>query len=350
MKRNVEDRVMSLIIGYLYEFARKGWIKKFLGAATSPEIIETPDRFRDFPEVIKELCIACGACIVACPSPAAIKLVRTGDKDSENGEGITYPVINTDACIRCGFCAEICPTDPKTLRTGENHLIKKEFAILPVEKMFVIDDYLCTRCNKCLNTCKVGALIEKDGMIIIDQSKCVACKECMKTCPVKGAIKGIYISNIVGQKEVINIVINALEEFIEAQKDELEDLPLEKVIEFEFPAYGIMEQAREILQDEDTVRDIVEGITDRLELRIITWDDSKCKDCRLCVDECPTGAISYDKEKGVTRDSKKCLRCTTCYQTCPFSVVGSYVAKFLLVETELKEEKIIVTVKPSLLI
>ena len=106
---------MSSVIWYLYEFARKGWIENFAGAATNTEIVETPDRFRDFPEVIRELCIACGACTAACPSPAAIRLVRTKDKDAENGEGITYPVINTDACIRCGFCAEVCPTDPKTL-------------------------------------------------------------------------------------------------------------------------------------------------------------------------------------------------------------------------------------------
>ncbi|HML04833.1 MAG TPA: 4Fe-4S binding protein, partial [Methanobacterium sp.] len=104
---------------------------------------------------------------------------------------------------------------------------------------------------------------------------------------------------------------------------------------------------REILKDENIVRDIIERVTDRLKLRIITWDDSKCTNCRLCVDECPSGAITYDKEKGVTRDSKKCLRCTTCYQTCPFGVAGSYVARFLLTESELKDDKILVTVKPA---
>ncbi|MEN4006934.1 MAG: 4Fe-4S binding protein [Methanobacteriaceae archaeon] len=339
---------MSSVIWYLYEFARKGWIEKFVGAATNPEIVETPDRFRDFPEVIKEHCIACGACTAACPSPAAIKLVRT--KDSENGEGITYPVINTDSCIRCGFCAEVCPTDPKTLRTGENHLISEEFTILPAEKIFVIDDYLCIRCKKCIKACKVeGAIIEEDDRIMIDQSRCVACGECLKICPIKGAVKGIYISSVEGQKEVINMVVHALEEFIEARQDELRELSPEEVVKLEFSAAGIIKKAREILKDEDITRDIVERVTDRLKLKIITWDDSKCKQCKLCVDECPTGAISYDEEKGVVRDSDKCIRCTTCYQTCPFGVAGSYIARFLLTETKLKEENILVTVKPSLL-
>jgi len=341
---------MSSVIWYLYEFARKGWVENFVGSATNPETVETPDRFRDFPEVYRELCIACGACTAACPSPAAIKLVRTKDKDNENGEGITYPIINTDACIRCGFCAEVCPTDPKTLRMGESHLIREEFTILPAEKMFVIDDYLCIRCKKCMKACKVeGAIIQEDNKTMIDQSKCIACGECAKACPVKGAIKGIYISNVEGQKDVINMVVNRLESLVESKQDELKDLPPEKMVKFEIPFDDILEEAREILPDEELIKDIVEKVTDRLKLRIITWDDSKCKQCKLCVDECPTGAITYDEKEGVVRDSKKCLRCTTCYQTCPFGVAGFYVARFLLTETELKENKVLVTVKPELL-
>lgn len=341
---------MSSVIWYLYEFARKGWIENFAASATDREIIESPDRFRDFPEVIRELCIACGACTAACPSPAAIRLVRTKDKDMEEGEGITYPVINTDACIRCGFCAEVCPTDPKTLRTGESHLIREEFTILPAEKMFVIDDYLCIRCKKCMKACKVeNAIIEEDNKVMIDQSKCIACGECAKTCPVKGAIKGIYISNVEGQKDVINLVIHTLEDLIEAKQDELKDLPPEQIMKFEVPFADILEEARGMLPEEEQIRDIVEKVTDRLKLRIITWDDSKCNNCRLCVDDCPSGAITYDEEKGVQRDAKKCLRCTTCYQTCPFGVAGSYVARFLLTSTELQEDKIKVTVKPALL-
>ena len=48
---------------------------------------------------------------------------------------------------------------------------------------------------------------------MIDQSRCIACGECAKTCPVKGAIKGIYISNVEGQKDVINLVVHTLEDF-----------------------------------------------------------------------------------------------------------------------------------------
>ena len=132
---------MSSLMWYIYDFARKAWAQGFANAKTSPEIVEKPSRFRNFPNVIKEYCIGCGACISSCPSPNAIKLVR--DEDDETKEGVTYPIINKSACIRCGFCAEVCPTEPKTLECGENHLLKPEFNIIPSKRQFIIDDYLC---------------------------------------------------------------------------------------------------------------------------------------------------------------------------------------------------------------
>jgi energy-converting hydrogenase A subunit P len=96
---------------YVYNFARRAWTDAFANAKSEPEISEKPIRFRDFPKVNKEYCIGCGACTASCPSPNAIKLVR--DEDTEEGAGMTYPVIKLGACIRCGFCAEVCPTDPK---------------------------------------------------------------------------------------------------------------------------------------------------------------------------------------------------------------------------------------------
>ena len=82
---------MSSLMWYIYDFARKAWAQGFT----------KPSRFRNIPNIIKEYCIGCGACISSCPSPNAIKLVR--DEDDETKEGVTYPIINKSACIRCGF-------------------------------------------------------------------------------------------------------------------------------------------------------------------------------------------------------------------------------------------------------
>lgn len=336
---------MSSVIWYLYEFARKSWAENFAAAKSDKEIMDAPDRFRNFPEVHKEYCIACGACTAACPAPMAIKLVR--DEDSEHEDGFTYPVINNRGCIRCGFCAEVCPTDPKTLTCGENHLIREDFTILPVDKKFVIDDYLCIRCKKCMKTCKVGdAIVEEDNKIVIDQSKCISCGECLKTCPVKGAIKGIHISHVEEQKEIINLVVDGLEAKIEAEQNKIKEIEGSDVYSFDISAVELIEEAREILDDDELIDDIIENITDRLKLRVITWDKDKCTNCRLCVKECPSGAIKYTREEGVVRNPDKCLRCSICYQTCPFGAIGYYISRFLYKRDE-ADKLIHVTVKTS---
>ena len=48
---------MSSLMWYIYDFARKAWTDAFANAKTDPEIVEKPERFRDFPKVNKEYCI-----------------------------------------------------------------------------------------------------------------------------------------------------------------------------------------------------------------------------------------------------------------------------------------------------
>lgn len=265
---------MSSIIWYLYEFARKSFVEGFTDAKSKHDIVEKPDRFRDFPEVIKKYCIGCGACTQSCPSPHAIKLVRDGDNNEK--EGIIYPVINKQACIRCGFCAEICPTDPKTLLCGENHLIREEFNIIPSKRQYLVDDFLCIKCKKCIKSCPVkGAIIEKDNKIMVDQSKCIFCENCLEACPVKGAMKGVFVDNLEEQKSIISLVVNTLEEYIENKEEELQNLPSEKLIKLQLPLSEIWDKALEILLDEEEALEIIENATDRLKIKIITWDDTK---------------------------------------------------------------------------
>jgi len=331
---------MSSAIWYLYEIARKKWIDRFVDAKTEPEIAESPSRFRDFPEVQKELCISCGACLFSCPSPGAIKLVR--DEEEE----MIFPVIDMKKCIRCGFCVEVCPTEPKTLVSGENHLIMEEYRIIPKEKVYIADEYLCIKCKKCIDACNVGAISIRDNMIVIDQLKCVSCGDCIKACPVKGSIKEIFILNIDEQKKIIDTIITDLENYINVEIEKIRKesgFDPEKIIKMEYPLDEFMEKALNIIPNDEIIIKTLEKITDRLKMNIITWNEKLCNNCRLCVDECPIDAIFYDEEQGkVRRDPRKCLRCSICHQTCPFGVPGLYVARFLL-----KDEKILITLKPS---
>ena len=232
---------MASLIWYIYDFARKAWADTFLNAKNEPDISQKPERFRDFPEVHKEYCIGCGACTVSCPSPNAIKLVR--DEDTEDGEGLTYPVITAGACIRCGFCAEVCPTNPKTLQCGLNHLILPEFNIIPSKRQYLVDDYLCIKCKKCLKKCPVGAISEIDGKLVVDQLKCISCGECLEVCPVTGAMKAVFVDNLQEQKDLILLCVNYLEEYINNKEEDLRALEKDGLLQYDVALSDIWDNA-----------------------------------------------------------------------------------------------------------
>ena len=333
---------MSSLIWYIYDFARKAWADAFTNAKSLPELAEKPERFRNFPTVNKEYCIGCGACTVSCPSPNAIKIVR--EKDDETGEGLTYPVIYPGACIRCGFCAEVCPTDPKSLECGENHLIRPEFNIIPSKRQYIIDDYLCIKCKKCMKQCPVDAISIVNDKLQVDQLNCIACGDCVDVCPVNGAMKGVFVENLFDQKELILLTVNYLEEFINSKEEDLRSLEKNSLLQYDVPLDDFFDEALKIIPDEEVSFEIISNAVNRLKIRIIDWDENECKKCQLCVQECPTGCISFDKEKDtIVRDKDRCLRCSICYQTCPFSVIKYSIAKF-----SLEDDRIIhITVKAS---
>ena len=334
---------MSSLMWYIFDFARKAWADAFTNAKTNPEIAEKPERFRDFPKVNKEYCIGCGACTVSCPSPNAIKIVR--EKDDETGEGSTYPVINPSSCIRCGFCAEVCPTEPKTLECGHNHFIHPEFNLIPSNRQFIVDDYLCIKCKKCAKKCPVEAISQTDSnVIVVDQLKCISCGECLDVCPVNGAMKGVFVDNLQDQKELILLCVNYLENFINNEEEDLRSLEHNGLLQYDVPLSEIWDEALKIMPDEEIALEIITNAVNRLKVRIIDWDKSKCKKCQLCIPDCPTNCISfYEVNDTIVRDKERCLRCSICYQTCPFSVIKYFMAKFALDDGE----NIHVTVKAS---
>ncbi len=320
---------MSSLMWYIFDFAKRTWANAFTDAKSLPELAEKPERFRDFPKVNKEYCIGCGACTVSCPSPNAIKIVR--EKDDETGEGLTYPVITPGACIRCGFCAEVCPTDPKTLECGLNHLILPEFNLIPSKRQYIVDDYLCIKCKKCMKKCPVEAINLIDGKLVVDQLKCISCGECLEVCPVNGAMKGVFVDNLQDQKDLILLCVNYLEDYINNKEEDLRSLEKDGLLQYDVPLSEIWDDALKIIPDEEVALEIITNAVNRLKIRIIDWDKDKCEKCQLCIPDCPTKCISFDEaENTIVRDKNRCLRCSICYQTCPFSVIKYFIAKFSL--------------------
>lgn len=50
-------------------------------------------------------------------------------------------------------------------------------------------------------------------------------------------------------------------------------------------------------------------------------DKRKCISCGTCIEVCPVGAISWDKDGKAKIDSKKCIKCHTCEGMCPVSAI-----------------------------
>ena len=53
------------------------------------------------------------------------------------------------------------------------------------------------------------------------------------------------------------------------------------------------------------------------DLIIFSIDEERCKGCGLCIESCPTGAISGDKKRPHVIDIATCIKCGACQQACP---------------------------------
>jgi Na+-translocating ferredoxin:NAD+ oxidoreductase subunit B len=108
------------------------------------------DETTGLPVIIEEKCVACGACVKACPR-VIIEMRKVGPK----GKRIYIGCVNKEkgaiarkncevACIGCGKCVKICPHD----------------AIIMENNLAYIDFEKCKLCRKCVEECPTNAIVE----------------------------------------------------------------------------------------------------------------------------------------------------------------------------------------------
>lgn len=102
------------------------------------------------PEVVEDMCTACGACVKACPKDI-IELRKQGPKSrriyvscvSEDKGGPARRACKV-ACIGCSKCYDVCPFEAITIK---NNLA------------YIIDDK-CRLCRKCVPVCPTDSILE----------------------------------------------------------------------------------------------------------------------------------------------------------------------------------------------
>lgn len=102
------------------------------------------------PEVVDDKCVACGACVVACPKNL-IELRKKAPKDRKiyvacrnEDKGAVAKKSCEVACIGCSKCFKVCEYDAITM--GNN--------------LAFIDSDKCRLCRKCVEVCPTGSIIE----------------------------------------------------------------------------------------------------------------------------------------------------------------------------------------------
>lgn len=120
-------------------------------------------------------CMGLGDCVVSCQFDAIYI-----------DEVTNLPVISDEKCVACGACVKACPRAIIELRKkGKKDrrifvsCINKEKGA-PAKKNCVV---ACIGCGKCVKVCKFEAITMENNIAYIDFNKCTLCRKCVEECP-----------------------------------------------------------------------------------------------------------------------------------------------------------------------
>jgi len=120
-------------------------------------------------------CLGLGDCVVSCNFDALYLDEKTG-----------LPVVVADKCVACDACVKACPRHIFELRFKG----KKDRRIFvccineekgaPAKKNCAV---ACIGCGKCVKACAYDAIELKNNLAYIDFEKCKLCRKCVEECP-----------------------------------------------------------------------------------------------------------------------------------------------------------------------
>ena len=123
------DLLQGLRVTFKYQNPKEIYTEQY--PLERPQIAQ---RYRGMPRLLmtedgKDLCTACGACVLACPE----KLIKVSSlRDPETKKKVlTEFDFDIGRCMFCGLCEEACPPDCLKLTTEfESGLYSREGTVL----------------------------------------------------------------------------------------------------------------------------------------------------------------------------------------------------------------------------
>lgn len=124
-------------------------------------------------------CLGLGDCVVSCKFDAIYIDDNTG-----------LPVVSNEKCVACGACVKACPRSIIELRNKGKKDRRIFVSCINQEKGAPAKkncEVACIGCGKCVKACDYEAIILKNNLAYIDYEKCKLCRKCVEECPT-GAI------------------------------------------------------------------------------------------------------------------------------------------------------------------
>lgn len=126
-------------------------------------------------------CLGCGDCAVSC------------DFDALHMNSITgLPEVDDDKCVACGACVKACPKTLIELRKKAPKDRKIYVSCRNMDKGGVARkscSVACIGCSKCEKECKYDAITIANNLAFIDSDKCKLCRKCVSVCPTNAIIE-----------------------------------------------------------------------------------------------------------------------------------------------------------------
>ncbi len=144
-------------------------------------------------------CLGMGDCVRACNFNA-----MHIDNISE------LPVIADDKCVACGACIKACPRNIIELRKKAKKDRKVYVACSNCDKGGPARracKVACIACSKCLKVCEFDAISIENNLAYIDAKKCTFCRKCVTECPT-GSILEINFAPRKTKTELQTVTIN----------------------------------------------------------------------------------------------------------------------------------------------